>query len=251
MGFTGDENTLQRPEQIWKYENHKGAEDYPEEINNYLQQESQMGSVIWPFKSNPFSNKIILSPLNSVPKRGVSEQRIILDLSQPKKLSVNDFIHKDIYLDEKMPVIYPRVDDLVQMIKEKGRGCFLFKKDLRKAVRQLSICPSNYNLVAFTWKTHIFCDTVLSMGMRSSSQICQRVTNAISFIMFQLRLQILNYLDDLARAETKDRAIFACSCLGAVLQKCGFQESEDKTVPPSEIMVFLGILFNTKTSVKF
>ena len=27
IGFTGDENTLQRPEQVWKYENHKGAED--------------------------------------------------------------------------------------------------------------------------------------------------------------------------------------------------------------------------------
>ena len=85
------------------------------------------------------------------------------------------------------------------------------------------------------------------MGMRSSSQICQRVTNAISFIMFQLGVQILNYLDDLAGAETKDRASFAYSCLGAVLQKCGFQESEDKTVPPSKIMVFLGVLFNTKT----
>ena len=87
-----------------------------------------MGSVFGPFKSNPFSNKIILSPLNSVLKMGVSERRIILDLSHPKKLSVNDFIHKDIYLDEKMPVIYPRVNALVQMSKEKGRGCFCSRK---------------------------------------------------------------------------------------------------------------------------
>ena len=123
----------------------------------------------------------------------------------------------------------------------------LFKKDLRKAFRQLSICPSNYNLVAFTWKKHIFCETVLSFGMRFSSQICQRVTNAISLIVFQLGVQILNYLDDLAGAETKDRVSFAYSCLGTVLQKCGFQESEDKAVPPIEIMVFLGVLLITIT----
>ena len=61
------------------------------------------------------------------------------------------------------------------------------------------------------------------MGMRSSSRICQRVTNAISFIMFQLGVQILNYLDDLAGAENRDRAHFAYSCLGAVLQKMWFQ----------------------------
>ena len=51
--------------------------------------------------------------------------------------------------------------------------------------------------------------------------------------MFQLGVLILNYLDDLDWAETKDRARFPYSCLGAVLQKCCFQDSEDKAVPPS------------------
>ena len=65
-----------------------------------------------------------------------------------------------------MPVIYPKVDDLVQMIREKGRGCLLFKKDLKKAFRQISICPSNYNIAAFTWKKHIFVIPFLAWGMR-------------------------------------------------------------------------------------
>ena len=94
------ENTIQRPEQVSKYKNYKCAEDYPAEINNYLQKASQMGSVIGPIKSNTFSNKIIIPALNSVPKRSISERRIIFDLSHPKKCSVNDFIHKDIYLGE-------------------------------------------------------------------------------------------------------------------------------------------------------
>ena len=61
-----------------------------------------------------------------------SEWRIILHLSHPKGLSVNDFIPKDIYLGENMPVIYPRVDKLVQMIKEKGGAVYLLRRILEK-----------------------------------------------------------------------------------------------------------------------
>ena len=90
----------------------------------------------------------------------------------------------------------------------------------------------------------MFCDTVLSMGLRSAANICQRVTNAISFMMLQIGITILNYLDDLAGAERKENAVFAYNCLGAILQKSGFK---DKASPPSEIMSFLGVLFNTVT----
>ena len=82
------------------------------------------------------------------------------------------------------------------------------------------------------------CDTVLSMGLRSAANICQRVTNAISLIMLQVGLAILNYLNDLAGAERKEYAIFAYNCFGAILKKCGFEESKNKASPPSEIMPF-------------
>ena len=61
--------------------------------------------------------------------------------------------------------------------------------------------------MAFIWGKHIFCDTVLSMGLKSSAAICQRVTTAISFIMFQIGIAILNYMDDLAGAEKKNMLI--------------------------------------------
>ena len=101
--------------------------------------------------------------------------------------------------------------------------------------------------MAFVWKKHIFCDTVLSMGLRSASGICQRATNAISFMMFQIGINILNYLDDLAGAETEEKAAFAYKCLEAVLQKYVIEESPEKAVYPTQIMVFLGVLFNTVT----
>ena len=111
-------------------------------------------AIIGPFKACPFSNGIKISPLNSVPKKETMERRVILDLSSPKGNSVNDFISKEIYLNNKIDLVYPKVDDLIQLIKAKGRGCLLFKVDLRKAFRQLPLCPSSYSLGAYVWKKY-------------------------------------------------------------------------------------------------
>ena len=90
--------------------------------------------MLGPFKSNPFPNNLVISPLNSVPKKD-NERRVILDLSYPRNSSINDFIVKDEYLGEKTEIIFPKVDDFVEFIKQKGRGCLLFKKDLRRAYK--------------------------------------------------------------------------------------------------------------------
>lgn len=87
---------------------------------------------------------------------------------------------------------------------------------MRRAYRQISICPSDYNLLLFHGGNIFFCDTVLSMGLKSVAAICQRVSNAITFMLFELGISILNYLDDLAGADTAERAEFAYNCLGTV-----------------------------------
>ena len=98
--------------------NHGGATEFPEDINKYLNKESDYRSVLGPFKNSPFE-QIALSPLNSVPKRDSQERRVILDLSFPESISVNDGILKDNYLGENISVSYPSVDDLISLIKIK------------------------------------------------------------------------------------------------------------------------------------
>ena len=138
---------------LWKFRNHKGATEFPDDINKYLQKEIKQKSILGPFKTCPFSSGIKISPLNSVPKKDSNERRVILDLSYPKGNSVNDFISKEFYLEEKIDLMYSKVDDLNQLIKAKGKGCLLFKIDLRKAFRQLSLCPSRYRFAAYIRKT--------------------------------------------------------------------------------------------------
>jgi hypothetical protein len=53
----------------------------------------------------------------------------------------NNNISKDIYLGEKIEATYPNIDDLVGILKNKGRGSLMFKKDWKRAYRQFPICP--------------------------------------------------------------------------------------------------------------
>ena len=248
IGYTGNNEILKNvsKKDTWKFKNHKGAEEFKEDMLTYLQKESSNKAIIGPFRENPFKSGIKISPLNSIPKKDTTERRVIMDLSFPKGASLNDYVSKDEYLGEKIELVYPKVDDFIQLIKQKGRGCLLYKTDLRRAFRQLNLCPSSYNLCAFVLNKHIFCDCVLPMGAKSSAFLCQRFSNAISFILFKIGIYILNYLDDLASAETPQNAQFAFRTLQSVLEKCGIEEAKNKACPPSTIMTFIGVLFNTE-----
>jgi hypothetical protein len=57
------------------------------------------------------------------------------------------FISKEFYLGKKIELSYPKVDDLVGIIKEKGPDCLIFKKDLKKACRQIPVGSFNTSLI--------------------------------------------------------------------------------------------------------
>ena len=225
--------------------NHKGARDFPSDISSYLHTEVGMGSSLGPFQENPFSIPLSYSPLNSTAKRDSVERRVIVDLSFPEGASVNAGIDKDIYLGQPIRLRLPTVDDLVTLVKLKGRGCALAKRDLRQAYRQFPVDPGDWHLLAYSWRGKTYIDRVLPMGLRSSAFICQRITNAISYIMSTEGYCSINYLDDFALAESWERAHAAFDRLGTLLQECGIEESAHKASPPNTTMTFLGVEFDT------
>ena len=48
--------------------------------------------------------------------------------------------------------------------KCKGRGCLLFKRDLRRFYRQIGIDIVDSSLVGYTFNGYMYFDKVLSMG---------------------------------------------------------------------------------------
>ena len=203
-----------------------------------------MHATLGPFASPPFK-EFVISPLNSVPKKESAEQRLILNLSYPEGDSINEGIHKDQYLDIDEKMWLPSIDQLAQKIRELGPGCKIFKFDLKRGYRQIFLDPKDVNLVGFKFDGEWFFDCTLSMGSRSSARCCQRVTSIVVYIFGKYGHFALNYIDDLGTAEKADEAERAFLLLRKILADMGLQEAAEKTVPPSTIMVFLGIQVNT------
>ena len=128
-----------------KCKNHSGATEFPDEIWSYLQEERAAGAILGPLISNPFDHKIVISPLNSVEKKDSVDRRVILDLSWPWEKGVNSFIPKDEYLGQNIVLKFPTVDALVEIVVSKGSGCLMFKKDLKRAYRQIPVDPKDWS----------------------------------------------------------------------------------------------------------
>ncbi|VDI21536.1 Hypothetical predicted protein [Mytilus galloprovincialis] len=168
-----------------------------------------------------------------------------MDLSFPKGNSVNDCIDKNEYLGNKVDLHYPNVDKLVEIIKKKGPQCHIFKRDLRRAYRQFPLDPKDYNLVGFSWRNHIFVDRVLPMGLKSSAYICQRITNAVSYIVKKFGVEVINYLDDFAGADSPDTADNSFQILKQVLDNCGVWFDTEKMtleVTPARLTEILALV---------
>ena len=60
-----------------KVRNHKGAREFPTEVQKYLQEQIGQCKIIGPFTKNPLGTPLKYSPLNTVPKKGSDERRII------------------------------------------------------------------------------------------------------------------------------------------------------------------------------
>ena len=231
-----------------RHKNHTDATCFPNHVEKYLKKEFSKNAILGPFSSNPVQGELFLSPLNSVPKKGSCDRRVILDLSYPPGKSVNDAVPKTSYLGDPFILKFPSVDSLVDEIKLLGNGCLIYKRDLSRAYRQIPVDPGDWSFVGYSWKGHIFIDKVLPMGLRSACQACQRVTNMISYIFKQKGHRVINYLDDLAGAAAPSVADSVFSELGSLLSKVGLEESLEKAASPSTKMVFLGIELDTVAS---
>jgi len=234
------------PPKLFDVRTHKGALCYPNDVSAYLQSEIGCGRVSGPFASSPFESRdLVLSPLNTVSKRDTTERRVIVDLSWPCGSSVNDGIPSDTYLGIPIRLTYPTVDMIAASVVAQGRGCLLFKRDLRKAFRQLPVCPGDYYLLGYTWRDKYYFDTVLTMGLRTAAMACQRTTNAVSWILQQQGHTVFNYLDDFIGVASPESASRAFNDLASTLTRLGLEESSSKSCSPSTKMVCLGVEFDT------
>ena len=92
--------------------NHKSADSYSDHVQHYLDTELGFGAIAGPFVANPLHQVLTTSPLQTVPKRGSTKRRVVMDLSFPYNASVNDGISTNTYLDMDFKLHLPGIHRL-------------------------------------------------------------------------------------------------------------------------------------------
>ena len=197
-----------------------------------------------PFALNPLSTPLITSPLQIAYSR-TGKPRVVVNVSAPHNSSVNSGIPRHTYLQEPFVLRLPGLDALLSIIRQKGQGCHVFKKDLSRAYRQLSIDPRDYNFIGLQHNGSLYFDIAPPFGLRSAAMMCQRTTSAVTYMYKQLGFDCTNYIDDFGGAEVPENSNKAFNALGTLFSDLGLDSSPDKDSPPSTQMVFLGIHIDT------
>ena len=201
--------------------------------------------MVGPFNENPFSVPLMVSPMNSVPKANDIERRVIVNLSWPHGMSVNDGISKDVYLGEIIDLHYASVEDVCQLVRKVGAGSVIYKRDLKRAYRQIPVDPGDYCFLGYHWEKQFFFDTVLCMGQRNAAMACSRTTKAIMYMHENIGHLGTSYLDDLIGVSPCDEGMEAYESLGELLAELGLLENFTKACPPATMQVVLGVMIDT------
>lgn len=227
--------------------NHQSAEEYPRQIEAFLEKEHRLGAMLGPFQEPPFSPWTQISPLMTRPKKDPGARRIILDLSFPTGASVNSGIQKNTFEGELVQYTLPAISDLADMVKDMGPGGYIWKADLERAYRQLRVDPLAVPLLGMAHKGRIFVDICPAFGCRTSGVSQQRVSQAIVHLMNAKGHACLAYVDDFCGLErTELEAKQAFINFHSICADLGLAIAHEKSEGPATRIEWLGFAIDTK-----
>jgi hypothetical protein len=226
--------------------NHPSALNYIEHVKNYIIEEMNEGAILGPYESLPYDN-VHVSPLMTRPKNE-NNRRVIVDLSYPYEYgrSVNSVICPDIYLGTAYGLKLPTVDTICDIINNTPGEVKLFKIDLARAFRPLSIDPADIVNLGLEVEGQFFLDTSLPFGWRSGTLACQRVTDCVRYILASKGVVVANYIDDFIGICPESVAEHQFLVTLNLLKELNLTVSKDKTIKPDCRVTCLGIDIDCK-----
>ena len=174
--------------------NHSSANEFPADVEAYIDEECRYGAILGPFHVNPIVN-VHNSPFMTRNKPNSDSRRVIIDLSWPLGASVNSGIDNTTYLDTPFSLTFPTVDDITSELKHIRRGALLYKIDASRAFPHVKIDPGDYDLLGLH-KHRAYVDTCLPFGTWHGSQIFQRLSDAVRYMKCQKGFRVIDYIDD-------------------------------------------------------
>ena len=229
------------------YSNHKELLDYSTHINNYIETELFHEALLGPFKISPFTPWANYSPIMTREKKNTSKRTIIVNLSFPKKFSVNSGISKGFYLGKPIVFTLPTINDIIKNISDSLESKFMWSIDLARAYRQLRTDPLSVPLLGITFNNNKFFDLAPPFGCRTSAMACARTTNAVVFLLKNKGFTCFCYLDDFLGIEDSFvKSQIAYNAALNLLKFLGLQVSPSKCIPPTQKLNWIGYEINAK-----
>jgi len=215
-----------------------------EVVARYIQEEVSLGRMIGPLPA-VVARRVHCSPFGVIPKGHTpGKWRLIVDLSSPKKFSVNDGIDPS-----WCSLSYVTVDRVASQAGRLGLGTLMAKVDVRSAYRIIPVKPEDRLLLGMRWGGHIYVDACLPFGLRSAPLIFTAVADGLEWIVKRQGVQfIYHYLDDyimLGAPGTSEclsnvrKLVEYCKLLGVPL-------AQEKSEGPTTCLTFLGIEVDTE-----
>ena len=226
-------------------QNHQSGIQFPSHVESYINTEIGKKALLGPFVEPPVV-PIHISPVMTRPKKDSDVRRIVVDLSWPRGYSVNDGIHKNEYLGSPINLKLPTVDYMADRVRALGEGCFMYKLDLSRGYRQLRLDPLDWPIMSIQHSKKWYMDMCPPFGLRTAAMMMERTTMAACYIHGLYGWLSKAYIDDFGGAEQDHlQATQAFETLQGVLHEVGLDVAPHKTCPPSDSMVWLGILVNS------
>lgn len=166
----------------------KSAELDPDTIENQLQLDLTRGRVSRTEPTPPFFS----SPLGLVPKTDRGWRRIH-HLSHPSDASINDCIPEAFGT-----LAYQSRANLLNLVRQAGRGATIIKRDLKDAFRLIPVAYKDRRLLGFEWRGQFYHENCLPFGLRTAPFLFNLFAEALHWLLTLLLpiLLYLHYLDD-------------------------------------------------------
>ena len=228
------------------FTNHSSARKHPDIVESYINKHLHTKALYGPYSANPLDVDIIVSPLQ-VAFSSSGKPRVCNDLSFGD-CSVNNAISADWsqYPGFAGEFSLPTADDLVDAILQVGPGALLWKTDFAAYYKQLCSDPAQVATLAFAFDDHIYFESRLPFGLRSSCLNAQRVTRAVILIYnTKTKSFAVGYVDDVIGCSPAISAFMDYDSFCALSDELGLGRTLDKCVAPTYRVVWIGLQFDT------
>ena len=161
------------------------------DVDKYVQQELEFGSLLGPFHSDDLPFRVAHSPIGTVAKEHSKTRRTIIDCSQ-RNLGINFWISAHLHRGQTWKLTLPTTKSIVNMVQRTrarypGKRLVMFKVDMSRWYRYLHIDPAAAPYFGIRWRGRSYLDLCFSFGNRGAALCAQRIIWALSY-MYRCRV---------------------------------------------------------------